>query len=376
MLKTIFIFDDAEADKVLNSLFESIEKKNIYLPQIRSKRNVPPYWFLIVNESNIKFMLDCLTEYIKIRGITIETDHFEYVQQLFMHYAFHFFENFLNRVTLEEFMCPENYFGAPKVLQDRIAEFELVTALALNKTPEFEGTKNLLSQMVENAAENASKPANNCIFSYTGLEHIKDFSAFLADNECLTYSDYRTLHSEVKHIGKDAVEVEIDNMQIICNSDFNNSKVPEGKVLFEKWFDKNFVVERWKDPDYSSKISALRRIPQGHHEWLMVATTPHLKRIGVTSALMRRMITPTRKTKFILPDTARLRVHGGYGSGQFHIALRSAIEKSKCLEELYENLRAFAGYYQADTLTELLNEFGACFFPAPPEESSGVYFDA
>jgi len=129
--------------------------------------------------------------------------------------------------------------------------------------------------------------------------------------------------------------------------------------LFADWFDtvsEHTLITCLNDSVTYEKIAGLRRAPKGHHEWLMVTTTKHLKKIKIPGIYLKKLITPTSDCKFNLPGDPPLphRVHGGAGSGSFHIALRNEILGSTNFGHLMHNLFEFAKNYRADTLMAFL----------------------
>jgi len=131
--------------------------------------------------------------------------------------------------------------------------------------------------------------------------------------------------------------------------------------LFADWFDTvsdHTLIECLKDSVKYEKIAGLRRAPKGHHEWLMVTTTGHLKEIKIPGIHLKRWITPTADCKFNLPGDppSPNRVHGGAGSGSFHIALRKKILDARDFGHLMCNLYEFAENYRAKTLRPFLDQ--------------------
>lgn len=80
------------------------------------------------------------------------------------------------------------------------------------------------------------------------------------------------------------------------------------------------VSELWKNEENRRAIGALIRNPGGLHEWLMVASLPLLKRMGIPLAWIRIYRTETNSCTFDFMEKGEWTkgIHGGPGSGRMH----------------------------------------------------------
>lgn len=121
------------------------------------------------------------------------------------------------------------------------------------------------------------------------------------------------------------------------------------------------VFALWEKMENRRAIGSLIRYPGEQHEWLMVASLPFLREMGIPLAWMKEYRTLTSKCLFYYTDKTGVKqtgFHGGPGSGLMHISLLrcytdacEALRQGKCTpgpsagQVIAQNLSQFAEQY-------------------------------
>lgn len=154
-----------------------------------------------------------------------------------------------------------------------------------------------------------------------GFIEEEEFERILMEEYGLTAEDLEddvAPHGSTGFFHDDTAKICLPSQIIVTLSANENSR--ENVLVYLENRSVDTVSELWKNRENRRAIGALIRYPGGWHEWLMVASLPLLKAMGIPLAWIRQFRTKTAECQFYYQEGDRYYpgIHGGVGSTRVH----------------------------------------------------------
>lgn len=154
-----------------------------------------------------------------------------------------------------------------------------------------------------------------------GFIEEEEFERILIDEYDLTAEDLEddvAPHGSTGSFHADTAGIRLPSGVIVTLRADEHS--PENVLVYLENRSADTVSELWKSKENRRAIGALIRYPGGWHEWLMVASLPLLKAMGIPLAWIRQFRTKTAECRFYYKERDRYYpgIHGGDGSTRMH----------------------------------------------------------
>lgn len=154
-----------------------------------------------------------------------------------------------------------------------------------------------------------------------GFIEEEEFERILIEEYGLTPEDLEddvAPHGSTGFFHVDTADISLPGGSTVTLSANENSR--ENVLVYLENRSVDTVSELWKNRENRRAIGALIRYPGGWHEWLMVASLPLLKAMGIPLAWIRQFRTETGCCEFRYRDSGEWLegIHGGPGSGRMH----------------------------------------------------------